>query len=67
MLGGGSAWKYESTRNMCYLHQFYEQQPDLDLRNIHVKNELKDILKFWLDLGVDGFRVDSVAHFFEGK
>jgi len=65
VLGGGSAWKYDSTRNKCYLHQFYEQQPDLDLRNIHVKNELKDILKFWLDLGVDGFRVDSVAHFFE--
>ena len=52
---------------MCYLHQFYPEQPDLDLRNIHVKNELKDIMKFWLDLGVDGFRVDSVAHFFEGS
>ena len=52
---------------MCYLHQFYEQQPDLNLRNADVKEELKDIMKFWLDLGVDGFRVDSVAHFFEGK
>ena len=51
---------------MCYLHQFYPEQPDLNLRNEDVKKELKDIMKFWLDLGVDGFRVDSVAHFFEG-
>merc|ERR1711963_174633 len=62
---GQDAWKYESTRSMCYLHQFYPEQPDLNLRNEDVKKELKDIMKFWLDLGVDGFRVDSVAHFFE--
>jgi len=41
------------------------EMPDLNLRNPAVKNHLKEVLKFWLDLGVDGFRVDSVAHFLE--
>ena len=64
---GGSAWtKVGSPRNEWYLHQFYREQPDLNLRNKDVVKELKEIMKYWLDLGVDGFRVDSVAHFFEG-
>ena len=63
---GGSAWKYEETRGQCYLHQFYEEQPDLNLRNDKVKQELKEIMNFWLEKGVDGFRIDSVAHFYEG-
>lgn len=64
---GGNAWTYDSTRQKCYLHQFYKEQPDLNLRNKKVVEELKKIMKFWLDLGVDGFRVDSVAHFFEDE
>ena len=63
---GGRAWTKDGTRNEWYLHQFYKEQPDLNLRNPEVVKELKDIMKFWLDLGVDGFRVDSVAYFFEG-
>ncbi len=39
----------------------------MNLRNPAVKEELKSVLRFWLDLGVDGFRIDAVPHFFEGK
>ena len=64
---GGSAWEYNRERGEWYLHQFMKEQPDLDLRNPAVVKEMKDVMRFWLDLGVDGFRIDSVAHFFEGK
>lgn len=49
------------------MHQFYEEQPDLNLRNPKVLAELTEALKFWLELGVDGFRVDAVGHFFEDE
>ena len=64
---GGSAWEYNAERGECYLHQFYKEQPDLNLRTPEVVAKLTDIMNFWLDLGVDGFHIDSVAHFFEGK
>ena len=53
---GGSAWQFNSLRNEFYLHQFYKEQPDLNLRNVDVREELKNVLRFWLDLGVAGFR-----------
>ena len=53
---GGSAWQLNSLRNEFYLHQFYKEQPDLNLRNMDVREELKNVLRFWLDLGVAGFR-----------
>ena len=64
---GGSAWQWSSTRQAFYLHQFYKEQPDLNLRNRNVREELKNVLKFWLDIGVSGFRIDAVPHFFENK
>jgi len=64
---GGSAWEYNSDRRKAYLHQFYKEQPDLNLRNPEVKKKLKGIMNYWLDLGVDGFRIDSVAHFYEDQ
>ncbi len=64
---GGSAWQWSEKRGEFYLHQFYKEQPDMNLRNPAVKEELKSVLRFWLDLGVDGFRIDAVPHFFEGK
>lgn len=64
---GRSAWKFNAQRNQYYLHQFYEEQPDLNLRNPKVLAELTEALKFWLELGVDGFRVDAVGHFFEDE
>ena len=64
---GGSAWQWNCQRNAYYLHQFYKEQPDLNLRNTNVRNELKKVLEFWLDLGVAGFRIDAVPHFFEDE
>ena len=64
-VSGGSAWTYDSTSKQFYLHQFKEEQPDLNLRNQEVKDELKKAMKFWLDKGVDGFRFDSVQYYAE--
>ena len=64
-VSSGSAWTYDNTSEQFYLHQFKEQQPDLNLRNQEVKDELKKALKFWLDKGVDGFRFDSVQYYVE--
>ncbi|RUS84181.1 hypothetical protein EGW08_008068 [Elysia chlorotica] len=59
-----SAWKM-NIDNAFYLHQFMESQPDLNLRSEKVRDELKDILKFWLDLGVDGFYIRDSNFLFE--
>ncbi|XP_071878987.1 alpha glucosidase 2 [Bombus fervidus] len=61
----GSAWTYNEERKQFYFHQFYKSQPDLDYRNTAVQQEMKDIIKFWLDKGIDGFRVDAVPYLFE--
>lgn len=63
----GSMWEYHPKRGQYYLHQFYKEQPDLNLRNPKVVEELKNVLRFWMDLGVDGFRIDAVPHFFEDE
>ena len=62
---GGSAWTYDAKTNQYYLHQFCPEQPDLNLRNAEVRDALNDVLTFWLDQGVDGFRADAVAHLVE--
>lgn len=61
----GSAWEWNEKRQQFYYHLFTAQQPDLNFRNPKVVQEMKDVLLFWLDLGVDGFRVDSVGCMFE--
>jgi alpha-glucosidase len=58
---GGSAWRYDAGRRRYYLHQFTPQQPDLDWWSPDVREEFERILRFWLDRGVGGFRID-VAH-----
>jgi alpha-glucosidase len=58
---GGPAWTRESPTGQWYLHLFDSSQPDLDWRNPEVHEELQRVLRFWLDRGVDGFRID-VAH-----
>lgn len=58
---GGSAWTRESPTGQWYLHLFDVRQPDLNWENPQVRAEFEDVLRFWLDRGVDGFRVD-VAH-----
>nr|XP_033323543.1 maltase 1-like [Megalopta genalis] len=63
----GSAWKYNEQRKQYYYHQFYWQQPDLNYDNTAVQNEMKEIMQFWLDKGLDGFRIDAVPHIYESN
>lgn len=56
----GSAWEYEPTNDMWYLHLFTKEQPDLNYNNPRVLTEVKSILRFWLDLGIAGFRCDVI-------
>lgn len=53
------AWKYDSTTNAYYLHYFSQKQPDLNWENHKLRREIHDIMKFWLDKGIDGFRLDA--------
>lgn len=62
VLGGGPAWEWEPARQQFYLHSFDVRQPDLNWTNPEVREAIKDAMRFWLDKGVDGFRVDAV-HF----
>ncbi|KAL6256798.1 hypothetical protein P5V15_011737 [Pogonomyrmex californicus] len=62
---GGPAWTFYEPRKQWYFHQFHSKQPDLNFSNPHVKEEIKDIIIFWLKKGVDGFRVDAVPHLYE--
>ncbi|MBO3741958.1 alpha-amylase family glycosyl hydrolase [Actinoplanes flavus] len=57
----GAAWTLDPTTGQYYLHSFTPQQPDLNLRNPRVRAAIEDVWRFWLELGVDGFRID-VAH-----
>ncbi|GAB0096105.1 Maltase A3 [Sergentomyia squamirostris] len=61
----GSSWGWHEGRGEFFLHQFALGQPDLNYRNPAVVNKMKDVLRFWLGKGVDGFRVDTVPHLFE--
>jgi len=64
---GGPAWTKDDVRGMYYLHTNLEEQPDLNLRSPKVQEELKSILHFWMDKGVDGFRVVDAAYLFESN
>jgi alpha-glucosidase len=55
---GGPAWEWDGRTNQYYYHSFLKEQPDLNWRNPAVKQAMYDVLRFWLDRGVDGFRVD---------
>lgn len=55
----GASWTWDATRKQYYLHNFLSQQPDLNLHNQAVQEELFRVAKFWLDKGVDGFRLDA--------
>ena len=58
----GKAWTYDEVRGEYYLHLFAVKQPDLNMDNPLVREEVKKILRFWLDLGVDGFREDVITY-----
>ena len=56
----GIAWEYNEQRKQYYLHVFAKKQPDLNMDNPKVREEVKSIMRFWLDMGVDGFREDVI-------
>lgn len=64
-LFGGPAWRWNEERKQFYLHQFSKEQPDFDLRNPDVKQQILDIMEFWLDKGVSGFRLDALKYVYE--
>ncbi|XP_058832022.1 maltase A1-like [Topomyia yanbarensis] len=61
----GSAWQWSDKRKEFYLHQFSVKQPDLNYRNPKVVEQMKDVMRFWLKRGVDGYRIDAVPTLFE--
>lgn len=61
---GGSAWAWDPVRRQYYLHNFLKSQPDLNFHNPAVQAAVLDVLGFWLDLGVDGFRLDTANYYF---
>jgi alpha-glucosidase len=61
----GDAWTYVPERDQYYYHYFMKQQPDLNWHNPEVKQAMWDAARFWLDLGVDGFRLDAIGTIYE--
>ena len=61
---GGPAWEWDSRRRQYYLHNFLASQPDLNFHNPQVRQAALDVARFWLDRGVDGFRLDVVNFYF---
>ncbi len=59
---GNSAWELDAPSGQYFLHSFYPEQPDLNWRHPDVAAAMLDAMRFWLDRGVDGFRVDAIAH-----
>ena len=57
----GGAWEYNADLDKYYLHVFAKKQPDLNMDNPKVREEVKDIMRYWLDMGVDGFREDVIT------
>jgi alpha-glucosidase len=64
---GGSAWAWDGRREQYYLHNFLTSQPDLNLHCDAVQQALLDVARFWLDRGVDGFRLDTINFYFADK
>jgi maltose alpha-D-glucosyltransferase/alpha-amylase len=60
-----SNWTYDPVRGQFYWHRFFSHQPDLNFENPEVQEAMIDVLRFWLDLGIDGFRLDAVPYLFE--
>ncbi|MBP9865237.1 MAG: maltose alpha-D-glucosyltransferase [Candidatus Omnitrophica bacterium] len=60
-----SNWTWDEVAGQYYWHRFFSHQPDLNYDNAEVRQAMKDVLKFWLEKGVDGFRLDAVPYLFE--
>ncbi len=59
---GGSVWEYDEETNEYYMHVFSKKQPDLNWENPEVRSDLYDMVNWWLDKGIDGFRIDAISH-----
>jgi oligo-1,6-glucosidase/alpha-glucosidase len=59
---GGSSWEWDEATGQYYLHAFLKEQPDLNWRNPDLRAAMFDVMRFWLDRGVDGFRIDVIWH-----
>ena len=59
---GGPAWTWDARRRQYYMHQFLKEQPQLNVHNPAVQQALLDVVRFWLERGVDGFRFDALNH-----
>ncbi|ADI00297.1 glycoside hydrolase family 13 protein [Salisediminibacterium selenitireducens] len=59
---GGSAWEYDEATDQYFLHVFSRRQPDLNWENPDVREALYDMINWWLEKGVDGFRIDALSH-----
>ena len=57
---GGSAWQWSDIHNAYYYHRYYPEQPNLNWNNIQVRQSMHDVINFWVDQGIDGFRLDSL-------
>jgi alpha-glucosidase len=64
---GGSAWQWDTRRCQYYMHNFLTSQPDLNFHNPDVQEALLGTVKFWLDLGVDGYRLDTANFYFHDR
>ena len=64
---GGSSWEWDEATGQYYLHAFLKEQPDLNWRNSDVRKAMTDVLRFWFDRGVDGFRIDVLWHAFKAE
>jgi len=62
----GEAWTYAPERDQYYYHYFMKQQPDLNWHNPEVKKAMWDAARFWLDMGVDGYRLDAIGTIYGG-
>ncbi len=60
-----SNWTWDEQAGQYFWHRFYSSQPDLNYDNPHVREEMKNVMRFWLDMGVDGFRADAVPYLIE--
>jgi alpha-glucosidase len=64
---GGPAWTFDATTEQFYYHAYLKEQPDLNWRNPDVREAMLGVMRFWLDRGVDGFRVDAIHHLIESE
>ena len=64
---GGSAWEWDEATGQYYFHAFLKEQPDLNWRNPDLRAAMIDVLRFWFDRGVDGFRIDVLWHMIKAR